>query len=194
MFREEKGPSPPDISGELAKTHIRTIIEDLDCVVPRRVLYITYSGPNIKQIVSKGPDILKGAMMITGTRTYIDEYYVDRTDPNNVVFHIFWHGIRGFDHRTDMWGWVRIKHGVLRPDGSGSLRIEFYGKLVTAWEKRTFLQRTPFYELLRRIYTYIWYDNRRRKFLEQCKEYQQDMVRRAKELIKLMETAVYPYP
>jgi len=192
MYRE--GEDIPDISGELAKHPVVKIIEDVDCFSPRRVVSIDYSGPNIRDIVRRAPRILRLGMMITGTRTYIDDYYVDVTDPNNIKFHIFWHGIRGFDDKSSMWGWVRLKQGSVKPDGTGFVRIEFYAKLITKWERDTFIKRTPFYDLLVRIYKYIYYDEQRRKFIEQCKEWEQDMVRRMKEFLKLMETANLPYP
>ena len=184
----------PDISSYIRKAKIETIIEENDCYAPRRVVRIEYSGPNIRQIARQAPRILKEGMMITGTRTYIDDYYVDVTDPNNIVFHIFWHGIREFDGRSKMFGWIRLKHGLIHPDGSGSVRIEFYAKMLTEWDKGSILQRNPIYDLLIKIYGYIYYDEQRRKFLAQCKEYSQDMIRRMKKMLKLMETAKLPYP
>jgi hypothetical protein len=184
----------PDISKELAKHPVVRIVEDVDCFAPRRVISIDYSGPNIREIVKQAPRVLRRGMMITGTRTYIDDYYVDVTDPNNIRFHIFWHGIRGWDDKSQMWGWIRLKQGLLKPDGTGSVRIEFFAKVITTWERDTFLKRIPLYDLLIWIYKYIYYDAERRKMIEQCKEWEQDMIRRMKELLKLMETATLPYP
>ncbi len=191
MYNEEEG-KIPDISKELAKSPVVKIIEDVDCFIPRRVISIDYSGPNIRKIARKAPRVLRLGMMISGTRVYIDDYYVDVTDPNNIRFHIFWHGVRGFDDKSRMWGWVRLKQGLLKPDGTGSVRIEFFAKVITEWDKNTFIKRTPLYDLLLRIYKYIYYDEQRRKFIDQCKEWEQDMIRRMKEFLKLMETAAYP--
>jgi hypothetical protein len=191
MYKEDE---IPNISKELAKAPVTTIIEENDCFAPRRVIRIEYSGPNIRQIVRRAPRILREGMMITGTRVYIDDYYVDVTDPNSITFHIFWHGERGFDDKSKMLGWVRLKHGVIRPDGSGSVRIEFYAKMITTWNRSSLLQRNPLYTLLMKIYNYIYYDEQRRKYLNQCKEYAEDMIRRMKEMLKLMETAKLPYP
>ena len=194
MYVEDKKDDIPDISSYIRKTPVTRIYEEMDCFTPRRVITVEYSGPNIREIARKSPRILREGMMITGTRTYIDDYYVDVTDPNNIVFHIFWHGYREFDGRSRMWGWIRLKHGVIRPDGTGSVRIEFYAKLVTTWDRGSILQRNPIYDLLMKIYKYIYYDEQRRKFVDQCKEYEQDMIRRMKKMLKLMETAKLPYP
>jgi len=192
MYREKD--EVPDISKELAKAPTVKIVEEVDCFTPRRVIRIKYSGPNIRKIVKQAPRILRQGMMISGTRIYIDEYYIDVTDPNNIRFHIFWHGIRAFHMRSNMWGWIRLKHGVLHPDGTGSVNIEFYSKVITTWSKKSILQRNPIYDLLMKIYKYVYYDNLRRKFIDQCREWEQDMIRRMKELLKLMKTAEYPYP
>lgn len=186
-YKEEKG--PPDISDILRKTPVTKIIEELDCFTPSRVIRIEYSGPNIRQVAKRAPRILREGMMITGTRTYIDDYFVDVTDPNNISFHIFWHGVRGMDNKTSMYGWVRLKHGVIHPDGTGSVRIEFYAKLVTKWDRGSLLQRNPLYGLLLRVYRYIYYDEQRRKYADQCKEYAEEMVKRMKKTLKLLETA-----
>lgn len=184
----------PDISDIIRKHPVKTIIEENECFAPRRVIRIEYSGPNIREIARRAPRILREGMMITGTKTFIDDYYVDVTDPNNIVFHIYWHGIRDMDGRTSMFGWIRLKHGLIHPDGTGSVRIEFYAKLLTTWDRGSVLQRNPIYNLLIKIYKYIYYDEQLRKFLNQCKEYEQDMIRRMKKMLKLMETAKLPYP
>jgi len=190
MYQEDKKTDIPDISSKIRKTPVTTIVEELDCFTPRRFITVEYSGPNIREIARKSPTILKQGMMITGTNVFIDDYYVDVTDPNNVVFHIFWHGFRGMDNKSAMWAWIRLKHGVIHPDGTGSVRIEFYSKVVTRWERGSILQRNPIYDIILRIYRYIYYDEQRRKYAEQCKEYTEDMIRRMKKMLKLMET--YP--
>jgi hypothetical protein len=183
----------PDISKELAKTPVTSIIEEVDCFKPKRVITIQYSGPNIRDIVRRAPGIIQAGMKTTGTRTYIDEYYIDVTDPNKINFHIFWHSIRGFDQRSSMWGFIKLKQGVLLPDGTGSVNIEFYAKVLTNWERETLIQRSPIYSLLKKIYTYVFYDDRRRKYLDLCKEWEEEMIRRMKDLLKLLETAEYTY-
>jgi hypothetical protein len=182
----------PDISEEIAATPVTKIIEDVDCFMPRRVITLEYSGPNIKQIVSAASRILRAGMYISGTRTFLDDYYVDVTDSNKIIFHIYWHGIRDFDSFTKMWGWIRLKHGVIHPDGTGSVVVEFFAKLRTQWDKDTLFKRSPFYNLLIKLYNYVYYNERRRKYMGQCTEFEQDMVRRAKELLKLTETYKYP--
>jgi hypothetical protein len=182
----------PDITEELVASPVTKILEDVDCFMPRRVISIEYSGPNIKQVVSAASRILRAGMLITGTRTYIDDYYVDVTDSNNIRFHIYWHGIRDFDARTKMWGWIRLKHGLVRPDGTGSVVVEFFAKLRTEWDKDSLLKRSPFYNLLIKIYNYVYYDERRRRYMQQCTEFEQEMIRRTKELLKLYETTKYP--
>ena len=183
-----KGEDVPDISDVIKSTPVTSIIEENDCFAPRRVVRMEYSGPNVREVARKAPRVLREGMMITGTRTYIDDYYVNVTDPNNIVFHIFWHGTRGMDEKTEMLGFIRLKHGVIHPDGTGSVRIEFYPKLVTKWDKGSILQRNPMFGLLMKIYKYIYYDEQRRKYLEQCKEYEEEMIRRMKKMLKLMET------
>ncbi len=189
MYKDE---GPPDISKELAGVKTRTIIEEYDCFTPRRTITIEYSGPNIRKIIKRIPRMIQRGLRISGTNTFIDEYYVTTLDPNITYFHIYWHGQKSFDQRTKMFAWVRVKHGQVRSDGTGSIVIEFYSRLVTTWRKRTLIQRSFIYSLLRKIYTYTWYDNRRRALIETCRFFEEDILRRVKELLKLMETTPYP--
>jgi len=184
----------PDISKELKKSPVTSIVEEIDCFAPRRNIIIGYSGPNIREIVKKTQEIITKGMNINPLDTNLDEYYLYVVDLNNIIFHIFWHGKRDFDQRTKMLGFIRLKQCKLRPDGTGSMEIEFFPKLVTVWEKKTFIQKTPIYELFRKIYTYVYYDNRRRRYIELCKEYEHKMVKLMKQLIKLIESYKYPSP
>jgi len=182
----------PDISEELAGATITKIIEDVDCFAPRPRITIDYKGPNIRGIVKKTPEIIRDSMRITGLKVYIDEYFCTVVDPNQIWFHIHWHGERPLDHRSKMMGWVRLKQGELYPDGSGSVKIEFYSKVVTEWDKKTILQRNPLYSLLLKVYNYVYYDEMRRKFVRQCKEYEEQMITMMKNFLKLTETVKYP--
>jgi len=188
----DKNQGPPDIDDEIASTPITKIIEDVDCFAPRPRITIDYNGPNIRTIVKKAPEILRDSMRITGLKTYIDQYFCTVIDPNQIWFHIHWHGERYFDHRSRMMGWLRLKQGEVHPDGSGKVKIEFYAKVVTEWKRNTILQRNPIYSLLLKIYTYVYYDEIRRKFVRQCKEYEEQMIKMMKDLLKLAETTKYP--
>ena len=189
MFREEDA---PDISKKLKETPVTKFIEEIDCFAPRRKITIGYSGPNIREIVKKTQEIITKGMNVNPLATNLDQYYLYIVDPNDIGFHIFWHGTRAFDQRTKMLGFIWLKQGRMRPDGTGSVEIEFFPKLVTTWEKSTFIQKTPIYELFRKIYTYVYYDNRRRRYIELCKEFEEKMVRLMKEFIKLIESYKYP--
>jgi len=85
MFIEDKKTDVPDISARIKKTPVTTIVEEMDCFAPRRFITINYSGPNVREIARKASRILRRGMMITGTNTFIDDYYVDVTDPNNIL-------------------------------------------------------------------------------------------------------------
>ena len=187
----KKDNEPPDISEEIAHSTITKIVEETDCFSPRPRISLTYSGPNIRAIVRKAPEIIRNAMRITGLLTYIDEYYCSIFDPNEIVFHIHWYGERSLDMRNKMYGWLRLKQGLIRPDGSGSVVIEFFAKVVTEWDRRTILQRNPIYSLLISIYNYVYYNEIRRGFVSQCREFEENMIRMMKEFLKLVETTEY---
>jgi hypothetical protein len=188
----DKDEGPPDISKELSGTVIKAIIEDVDCFAPRPRITLKYSGPNIRSIVRRTPEILRDGLRVTGLKTYIDDYFCDVTDPNNIGFHIHWHGERTLDFRSTIFAWIRLKHGLVRPDGSGTVIIELYSKVVTRWDKSTILTRNPIYTLLLKAYNYVYYDEVRRKFMRQCREYEEQMVKMMKDFLKLIETVKYP--
>ncbi|MDI6826423.1 MAG: hypothetical protein QMD36_04515 [Candidatus Aenigmarchaeota archaeon] len=188
MYRDE----PPDISKEIAGAPVTKIVEEIDCFGPPRPrITLTYSGPNIRDIVKKTPTIIMRGMRVTGLMTFIDEYFCTVYDPNEIIFHIHWHGERPLDRRSKMYGWIRLKQGLIRPDGSGSVVIEFFAKVVTEWDRSTLLQRNPIYSLLLKIYTYVYYDEVRRRFVRQCREYGENMIKLMKEFLKIAETAKY---
>ena len=188
MYNEQA----PDISEELAKTQVTRIVEEFDCNTPRRNITIEYSGPNIRKIVKKMPDVLKTGLRTSGTNVFLDQYYVTVMDPNITYFHIFWHGAKSFDSRTGMETHIKLKHGNVKADGTGSVIIEFYSKLVTKWDKKTLIQRSPFYSMLVKIYNYTFYDARRRALINTCQFFQEEIIRKTKDFLKLMETTPYP--
>jgi hypothetical protein len=189
MYREE---DIPDISKEIAAAPIKKIVEAIDCFSPRPRITIEYSGPRIREIVKKAPGIIMRGMRITGLMTYIDEYFCSTYDPNEVYFHIHWHGERKLDNKSKIFGWIRLKQGVIKPDGSGSVKIEFFAKVVTEWDRSTILRRNPLYTLLIKIYNYVFYDQLRRSYIKMCKEYEENMIKMMKEFLKLEETVKYP--
>ena len=110
--RDEK--DIPDISDEIRKHPVTTIIEELDCFAPRRVIRMEYSGPNIREVAKRAPRILREGMMITGTNTFIDDYYVDVTafrsgvlgiDDAERVAHFFEQDANG-----RLFLWIRIDY------------------------------------------------------------------------------------
>jgi len=188
MYKEE---DIPDISKEIAAAPVKKIVEQIDCFSPRPRITIEYSGPRIREIVKKTPGIIMRGMRITGLKTYIDEYFCSTYDPNEIWFHIHWHGERDFDNKSKMYGWVRLKQGVIKPDGSGTVKIEFFAKVVTSWDKTTILKRNPLYSLILKIYNYVYYDEIRRGFVRQCREFEETMIKMMKDLLKLEETVKY---
>ena len=188
MYKEE---DVPDISKEIANAPVTKIVEQIDCFSPRPRVIINYSGPKIRDIVKKAPGIIMRGMRITGLSTFIDEYFCSTYDPNEVYFHIHWHGERKLDFRSKMYGWIRLKGGIVHPDGSGSVQIEFFAKVTTEWDKSTILKRNPLYTLLLKIYNYGYYDEIRRGYVRQCKEFEENMIRMMKEFLKLEETVTY---
>jgi hypothetical protein len=189
MYREE---DIPDISKEIAGATVTKIVESIDCFSPRPRITIEYSGPRIREIVKIAPSIIMRGMRITGLMTYIDEYFCTTFDPNEIWFHIHWHGERKFDNKSRMFGWIRLKQGSVKPDGSGSVKIEFFAKVVTEWDRSTILKRTPLYTLLLKIYNYVYYDEIRRGFVRQCREFEENMIKMMKEFLRLEETVKYP--
>jgi len=189
MYREEKA---PEIEEDLKRAKVKAIIEELDCFEPRRIIKIKYSGPRVKDIIKRAPRIIREAMRITGTKVYLDSYFVDTTDPNKITFHILQYGVRDFDDKTSMKCYLNLKSGVLKPDGSGSVTLEFFPVLVTKWDRSNWFRRTPIFEYLLKIWTYIFYNEQRRKYLKLCREYAEDMIKRAKEALKLVQSVKYP--
>lgn len=184
----------PEISEELKKIKTVKIVEEIECFTPRRVVAIKYTGPNIRKVVKAAGDIIQRGMHIGGTRTYLDRYHIDVTDPNNIRFTIYWHGDKGLDKRNKIRCILGYDDGVIHPDGSGYVKIKISPRLLTTWDKSSILKRNPIYDLLMKIYGYVYYDELRRKYVLQCKELGQEMVRIVKEMLKLMETAKLPYP
>lgn len=184
MFTEEEHKK---VQAAILGSPIKRIAYTDDCFVPYREVSINYSGPNIAKVVKAIPDIMAKTLQVSGTAIILNEYYWDHTDPNDKVFHIMYSGDKSVDARSRIIGEVMIKDGHLKPDGSGSMELQFTAKLTTTFERTTLFQRSSFYDMLVKIYTYSFYDNARRNFLAMCNDYMEVMMREIRAILNLMK-------
>jgi len=184
MFTEEEHKK---VQAAILDSPIKRITYTDDCFVPFREVSINYSGPNIAKVVRMVPTIMAKTLQVSGTKIVLDAYYWDHVDANDKVFHIMYNGEKTVDARSKIRGEVMIKDGHLKPDGSGSMELQFSAKLITNFERRTLFQRSSFYDMLVKIYTYSFYDNTRRNFLAMCNDYMEVMMRELRAALNLMK-------
>lgn len=187
MLREAKG--APDISAKLAASTKTAITEEVDCFSPHRTIEIEYSGPNIDKIIKSAPKWISRGLRVSSTNVFLDDYFWTNTDPNNITFHIFFRGKLPMDSKSAIFAQIRLRDGLIKPDGSGKVIIEFSAVLETKFERKSVIQRSGLYRSLLWTYNQIWYNERRRKFLDECKSHMDYMMLETKSLLKLMKTA-----
>jgi len=152
-----------------ARTKI-TIEED--CMLPTPKLTITFSGPNPHKIYPKVMEILKSQMKIKAENIQEKDYSWDRSStPEKFSAKI--EAVKDFDKFTYMLMWIDFS-GSIKPSKEfgkeGDLKLNIDGVIRTDYPQDTVWERSIIYEFFRAFYHKIFYQEKRYKYREMCRE------------------------
>jgi len=156
----------------------KLVIHD-DCLSPVRggplpgVPYITldYSGPNPQNIYHKIKELLVSIWKVDASEIQERDFVWDRSKGTE-KFRVRFEVIKDLDRFSFVHIIVRL-NGEAKPskefgkEGKATIRIE--GRLRTEYPQDTLWQRSLLYEMARVFYHRVFYEEKRKRYLEDCR-------------------------
>ena len=134
-----------------------------DILAPRHTKTLKFAGYHPSRFLKIAPILIKDIFRITEPNTFEDKIKWDKSgDP--IEFYGEWRGKDGKDKRTTFW--VKIKaDGIQREkDKMGEITIKVSSFIDTKFPYSNFLDKS-----LVRIYCYLYYNEIRRRYVEEAR-------------------------
>jgi len=163
------------------------------CLTYRPRMEFSYSGPNPDKAYPKLIDILNKSLNVPRENIQEKNFMWDRSKPEE-KFSASFEVIKDFDKFTYMYLEISMR-GSLKPskefgkEGTVSFTIE--GILRTEYPQDTLWERSFFYEIFRTLYHKAFYEERRYKWLLECRDSLLQIQNELKEFFNLLTKARY---
>jgi hypothetical protein len=152
-----------------ARTKI-TIEED--CMLPTPKIWVSYSGPNPQKVYPKMIEVLKSGLKIKPENIQEKEFKWDRVGvPEKFSGAI--EAFKEFDRFTYMLMMIDFS-GSVRPSKQfgkeGEVKIVIDAVIRTDYPQDTVWEKSLIYEMFRTFWHKVFYQERRYKFREDCRQ------------------------
>jgi len=134
-----------------------------DCSEHDRFLRIDYSGPNPLSVVKRISSSIKPFFHVSSSGTAQTKYLIDNSGDPVKFFSTWWVKINVSAY-TKLWIEIKVQGEESKRNQTGSFSFQIWGFVKTSFSGRNFFLK-PFWLL----YSYIFYDRQRRKYIEKCR-------------------------
>ncbi|MBU0898886.1 MAG: hypothetical protein KKB03_03065 [Nanoarchaeota archaeon] len=136
-----------------------------DCLSPARYINLSYSGPNPYEVSKKIASTLQPFFHISGSGTGETLFNWDNSgDPHTFFFK--WWVKKTFSGFTTMWFHIKTKGSVSPETNDGEFIMSIQAIIKTTFSGYSLLFRPLWY-----IYSLMFYNKRRRQYLEMCNNF-----------------------
>ncbi|MEM7822715.1 MAG: hypothetical protein QW703_00510 [Candidatus Aenigmatarchaeota archaeon] len=135
-----------------------------DCLAPERHIWLAYSGPNPWSVAEKISKSLEPLLHISGANTGNSRLNWDALG-DYYSFYAIWWARKKFSKYSEMWVDIRIVGKEHKTTKEGEFTLRVRAELKTEFETFNIILKPLWY-----LYSYIFYDRARRRFIEQCRE------------------------
>jgi hypothetical protein len=163
------------------------------CLTYRPKIEFSYSGPNPDKAYPKLIDILTRSLSIPRENIQEKNFVWDRSKPEE-KFGASFEIVKDMDKFSYMYFVISMK-GTVKPskefgkEGNVSFTIE--GILRTEYPQDTLWERSFFYEMFRTFYNRVFYQERRIKLIQECRDAILQIQNELKEFFNLLTKARY---
>lgn len=137
-----------------------------DCLAPARFIYLDYSGPDPFGVSKKIAGMLKRFFGVSSAGISETNFNWDNSgDP--ITFYFTWWVQRSYGSslmRVD----IKVQGARGKTKNVGNFTMELRGKIVTKFGYKTSLLKSLWW-----IYAYLFYNRRRRNYVDICRDYLQ---------------------
>ena len=162
------------------------------CVTYRPRLEFKYSGPNPQKAYPKIIDIMLTILRVPRENIQEKEFHWDRSKPEE-KFKITWEVLKDYDKFSYMVLVVDMS-GTIKPSREvgkeGDVMIEIEGVVRTEYPQDTVWQRSFFYEMFRMFYHKVFYQERRKRHVESCRDSMLNLQAEIKSFFNLLPKVV----
>lgn len=153
----------------------KIIIKD-DCLAPGRYMYLDYHGKNPFEIVKKIGDNIAEHFHVTSSQWGEDDFRWDNSSDPVTFFVRFWVRKPIGGKTTNILFRIKLQGQESQTTKEGMLTLEIVGRVETTFNARNIFLRTFWW-----IYSYLFFDRRRRNYIEVCKDFLMGFRRMVKE-------------
>ena len=133
-----------------------------DCLAPEKYIYLNYSGPNPYEIVKKIAGSFNAFFHVSSSKVCEYDFRWDRMgDP--IGFFNRWWVKKEYSKYTTAWFHFQVQGKQAREGKEGEFRMEISSEIRTDVGSRN-----PLFMLLWDIYSYSFYNRRRREYIRKC--------------------------
>lgn len=135
-----------------------------DCLSPARFIYLNYNGPDPYGVAKKISGSLQQFFAVSSAGVSETRFNWDNSgDP--VTFYFTWWVKKSFGFSGMRIG-IKVQGAKGKIDNVGNFTLELKGEITTKFEYSTSLLKPIWW-----IYSYLFYDRRRRNYIEMCRDY-----------------------
>jgi hypothetical protein len=135
-----------------------------DCLAPARFIYLDYSGPDPYGVAKKIAGMLQPFFSVSSAGVSETDFKWDNSgDP--ITFFFSWWVQKSFG-RSTMWVRIKVQGTKGKTKNVGNFTMELKGEIKTAFSYSTSLLKPIWW-----IYSYLFYNRRKRNYVEICRDY-----------------------
>jgi hypothetical protein len=140
-----------------------TIIDD--CLDPARFIYMDYSGADPYGVVKKISSSLSGFFKVSSAGVSETDFKWDNTgDP--ISFYTSWWVQKPFSKYSRMWVTIKVLGEKGEHKNVGNFTLEMRAEIKTSFSFSTSLLKPIIW-----MYSYVFYNRRRRNYISMCKDF-----------------------
>jgi hypothetical protein len=133
-----------------------------DCLAPNRFVYLDYSGPDSFGVAKKIGGMLNDFFRVGSSSVGEYDFRWDRSgDP--IGFFVRWWVKKEMSNFSTAWFHIQVQGNKAKETGEGSFTMEISAELKTSIENES-----PFFRAIWGLYSYFFYNQRRRDYINIC--------------------------
>lgn len=135
-----------------------------ECLSPNIYIWFDYKGPNPWSVAKKIADSARMFFHLGASQFYHDRLNWDISgDP--ITFYSMWKFEKDFSAHVKQWVYLRVQGEKSKADGSGKFTMRMNSILCTTFEGWGIFLKPLYY-----IYSYLFFNRIKRKFIESCRQ------------------------
>ena len=137
------------------------VIKD-DCLAPERFIYLKYSGADPYGVVKKIDGMLKHFFHISSSGACQYDFRWDNSG-NPRSFFIRWWTKKGMSNWSTAWYYFQVQGNVDVEKNEGDFNFEMSAEIKTKIGSKN-----PLFKAIWGVYSYVFYNKRRREYIQHC--------------------------